>query len=126
MPKALIAVTIAWFFGATAFAQEAPPATEPSAEAPTECAALPPPPDIPDGAHANGAAMNSASDAFAAWHRQAVDIANCRIRQSNAIVDQMNSVSHAWNAQIDAYCGRRNVRCEQIDRGASAATPAPH
>ena len=84
--------------------------------APAECPAMPEPPATPDPARASVQSMGAASRALAAWREQARAVHECRRQQFNAVVGQMNEVEQRWGAALDAFCSRRNVRCESMQR----------
>lgn len=79
---------------------------------------------MPNGATATMAQMSAASDAFSTWLRQSREVLECRRLQYNAVIERLNSVNSAWDAQLDTFCARRNIRCEQRDR-AQPETPTP-
>lgn len=126
--KPVICAIALLFSAATANAQTtdttAPPPAVTSTQAPAQCPDLPPDPTIPDGTHIRMAAMTQASDGFKAWETAAHATLECRRLQYNAVIERSNAVSHAWNAQIDAFCGRRDVHCTPMDRPAEATAPA--
>jgi len=67
---------------------------------------------MPDGATISMARMGEASDAFSAWRREIREAHECRRLQFNAVVERYNAVNQAWGVQLDAFCARRDIRCE--------------
>jgi hypothetical protein len=127
--KATIGAAAFLVLAATAQAQTDTTASTPAAiaEAPTQCPDLPPDPAMPDGAHIRMSSMTAASDAYKAWVESARAVLECRRLQYNAVIARSNALSVAWNAQIDAFCGRRDVHCEPVQNQApQAAMPPAH
>lgn len=58
------------------------------------------------------AQMRASNESYVAWRDRIRALHECRRLQFNAVVERMNAVNAAWNAQLDAYCARRDIRCE--------------
>jgi hypothetical protein len=127
--KVLIGAAAAlMMFAAIASAQTAPePPAPPSAPLiASQCPAPPPDPVIPDGATADGAAMEVANTVYVAWAQTMQQITACRraeyesalatarVRRDehNANAEKLNSVTQVWTAESGEYCARPRMRCE--------------
>lgn len=118
---------------ATAAAQTTtppPPAASTATAIPSQCPALPPAPSFPDGATANGAAMDAANIIYTAWgtsmqagitcrrneYEAHLETARVRRDEHNVAADQLNSVTAAWQAETAEFCARPRQNCTPAEQ----------
>jgi hypothetical protein len=136
------AAAVALLASAAAFAQSTTatpdPATAPVAAPaaftppPSQCAAAPAAPTLPDGTKAKSAVMEKGNQEFLAWAAGADSSINClraefaesekvmkaRLEAANAAIRSSNEVRNNWIQQVQAYCKR-------IGNPKGCATEAP-
>lgn len=106
-------------FAASASAQTTPP---PAAAAPaqSECAAIEPAPQWPNGEQASRREMEQGNEAYSAWYHRNEGIVTCRrneylalqarvdalLAEHNAAVEALNAANTAWQAEAAEYNAR--------------------
>jgi hypothetical protein len=118
----------AFLLAGTALAQPAEtPATPPAAPAgppaQSACAAVAPPPTLPDGASATAQQMTAGNEAFNAWITTANTSLTCRREEAQAAIARAESLRDQFNATAQSITTTRDAWLADVNEYNAAHPP---